>query len=123
MRARSWASPRSGTSARAGRASTWTRRCARSPRRAERRRVVHASAGGVAVNTVRDTGLSVLSHPPPDGLGHHRPITPVMRHIESPARQILHHPGAFALRVVKAFRANQGLLLAGAVAYYALLSI
>jgi membrane protein len=29
----------------------------------------------------------------------------------------------FALRTVKAFRANQGLLLAGAVAYYALLSI
>jgi len=31
--------------------------------------------------------------------------------------------GAFALRTLKAFRANQGLLLAGAVAYYALLSI
>jgi membrane protein len=30
---------------------------------------------------------------------------------------------AFALRVLKAFRANQGLLLAGAVAYYALLSL
>jgi YihY family inner membrane protein len=30
---------------------------------------------------------------------------------------------AFALRTLKAFRANQGLLLAGAVAYYALLSI
>jgi len=36
---------------------------------------------------------------------------------------VLAHPGAFALRVLKAFRANQGLLLAGAVAYYALLSI
>ena len=33
------------------------------------------------------------------------------------------HPGAFALRVLRAFRANQGLLLAGAVAYYTLLSI
>jgi len=33
------------------------------------------------------------------------------------------HPGAFALQVIKAFRANQGLLLAGAVAYYTLLSI
>lgn len=33
------------------------------------------------------------------------------------------HPGAFFLRTLKAFRANQGLLLAGAVAYYALLSI
>ena len=30
---------------------------------------------------------------------------------------------AFALRTLKAFKANQGLLLAGAVAYYALLSI
>jgi YihY family inner membrane protein len=33
------------------------------------------------------------------------------------------HPGAFALRTLNSFRANQGLLLAGAVAYYALLSI
>ena len=32
-------------------------------------------------------------------------------------------PRAFALRTLKAFRANQGLLLAGAVAYYALLSL
>jgi membrane protein len=31
--------------------------------------------------------------------------------------------GTFALRTLKGFRANQGLLLAGAVAYYALLSI
>src|SRR5947209_2900833 len=42
---------------------------------------------------------------------------------ESPAAQIARRPGAFALCVLKAFRANQGLLLAGAVAYYALLSI
>ena len=33
------------------------------------------------------------------------------------------HPRAFAWRVLCGFRANQGLLLAGAVAYYALLSI
>jgi membrane protein len=33
------------------------------------------------------------------------------------------HPVRFARQVFKAFRANQGLLLAGAVAYYALLSI
>jgi membrane protein len=39
------------------------------------------------------------------------------------AAQILRHPGAFALRTLRAFRANQGLLLAGAVAYYSLLSI
>ena len=36
---------------------------------------------------------------------------------------VLKHPGAFAVQTLKAFRANQGLLLAGAVAYYALLSI
>jgi YihY family inner membrane protein len=35
----------------------------------------------------------------------------------------LKHPGVFAIQVLKSFRANQGLLLAGAVAYYALLSI
>lgn len=39
------------------------------------------------------------------------------------AAQILRQPGAFAIRTLKGFRANQGLLLAGAVAYYALLSI
>jgi len=39
------------------------------------------------------------------------------------AAYVLSHPGSFALRVLKGFRANQGLLLAGAVAYYALLSI
>jgi YihY family inner membrane protein len=36
---------------------------------------------------------------------------------------ILAHPLAFTLTTIKSFRANQGLLLAGAVAYYALLSI
>jgi membrane protein len=36
---------------------------------------------------------------------------------------VLKNPLAFALGVLKAFQANQGLLLAGAVAYYALLSI
>jgi len=40
-----------------------------------------------------------------------------------PARHVLRHPTAFAWRALKGFRANQGLLLAGAVAYYALLSI
>jgi membrane protein len=40
-----------------------------------------------------------------------------------PATWVLAHPWAFALRTLKAFRANQGLLLAGAVAYYALLSL
>jgi len=36
---------------------------------------------------------------------------------------VLKHPGAFAVQTLKRFRANQGLLLAGAVAYYSLLSI
>ncbi|MDR5833995.1 YihY/virulence factor BrkB family protein [Caballeronia sp. LZ034LL] len=38
-------------------------------------------------------------------------------------RSVARHPFGFALRTLKAFRANQGVLLAGAVAYYALLSI
>lgn len=39
------------------------------------------------------------------------------------AKYVFAHPGTFTLRVLKGFRANQGLLLAGAVAYYTLLSI
>jgi len=46
-----------------------------------------------------------------------------MRTFGEQAAYVLTHPGAFALRVLRSFRANQGLLLAGAVAYYALLSI
>ena len=46
-----------------------------------------------------------------------------MRQLGPQARHVLTHPGSFALGTLKAFRANQGLLLAGAVAYYALLSI
>jgi len=38
-------------------------------------------------------------------------------------RKVLEHPAAFAWRVLTGFRANQGLLLAGAVAYYTLLSL
>jgi membrane protein len=36
---------------------------------------------------------------------------------------LLKHAGAFAVQTLRAFQANQGILLAGAVAYYALLSI
>lgn len=43
--------------------------------------------------------------------------------IDDRTRQVLQHPATFAMRALKGFRANQGLLLAGAVAYYALLSI
>jgi uncharacterized BrkB/YihY/UPF0761 family membrane protein len=37
------------------------------------------------------------------------------------AKKVFRRPGAFALAVIKQFRANQGVLLAGAVAYYTLL--
>ena len=50
-------------------------------------------------------------------------MSPLVLPLHPAARQVLAHPGAFALRVLKGFRANQGLLLAGAVAYYALLSL
>ena len=43
----------------------------------------------------------------------------LFRHLRLVAR----NPVGFSWRVLKAFRANQGLLLAGAVAYYALLSL
>jgi len=43
----------------------------------------------------------------------------LFRHLRLVAR----NPIGFSWRVLKAFRANQGLLLAGAVAYYALLSL
>ena len=46
-----------------------------------------------------------------------------MRTFGQQATYVVRHPGAFTVRVLRAFRANQGLLLAGAVAYYALLSI
>jgi YihY family inner membrane protein len=46
-----------------------------------------------------------------------------MRFLGPQAAQVFQHPGAFALTTLKGFKANQGLLLAGAVAYYALLSI
>lgn len=46
-----------------------------------------------------------------------------MKPLSRRAKQVLKHPGAFAGQALKGFAANQGLLLAGAVAYYALLSI
>uniref|UniRef100_Q47JI8 Ribonuclease BN n=1 Tax=Dechloromonas aromatica (strain RCB) TaxID=159087 RepID=Q47JI8_DECAR len=42
---------------------------------------------------------------------------------EPPAMQVLKHPLAFVLRILRGFSGNQGLLLAGAIAYYALLSV
>jgi membrane protein len=46
-----------------------------------------------------------------------------MSWISPAALRILAHPGEFVRGVLKGFRNNQGLLLAGAVAYYALLSV
>jgi YihY family inner membrane protein len=46
-----------------------------------------------------------------------------MRKFAEAAAYIIQNPGAFSIQVIKGFRANQGLLLAGAVAYYALLSM
>ncbi len=49
-------------------------------------------------------------------------VTP-MKLIDPRTTYVVKNPVAFALGVLKAFQVNQGLLLAGAVAYYALLSI
>jgi membrane protein len=46
-----------------------------------------------------------------------------MRVLSKPTSYVLTHPVTFALRTLRSFSANQGLLLAGAVAYYALLSV
>ena len=46
-----------------------------------------------------------------------------MNLISSRARSVLDHPWQFVRRVFTGFRANQGFLLAGAVAYYTLLSL
>jgi YihY family inner membrane protein len=46
-----------------------------------------------------------------------------MRVLSKPTQYILTHPVAFALQTLRSFSKNQGLLLAGAVAYYALLSV
>ncbi len=50
-------------------------------------------------------------------------VTAAKHAISPKAFQILRNPWQFAKSVLKQFRANQGLLLSGAVAYYALLSI
>jgi YihY family inner membrane protein len=42
---------------------------------------------------------------------------------QHPIYFVFHHPLAFAGRVLRRFQANRGVLLAGAVAYYALLSL
>ena len=46
-----------------------------------------------------------------------------MRVLSKPTAYVLTHPLTFVLRTLRGFGRNQGLLLAGAVAYYALLSV
>lgn len=46
-----------------------------------------------------------------------------MGHLSKSALLVLKHPLAFVLQTLKGFHENQGILLAGAIAYYALLSI
>ena len=52
-----------------------------------------------------------------------RALPPLVRFFGENAAYVLANPGTFAMRTLRAFKANQGLLLAGAVAYYTLLSI
>ena len=47
----------------------------------------------------------------------------IPRTITEPLTRLLRRPGAFALRVLRGFRANQGFLLASAVAFNTLLSL
>src|SRR4030066_1453777 len=51
------------------------------------------------------------------------PHNHAMTMLASRTRYVLDHPWRFVGQVVAGFRANQGFLLAGAVAYYTLLSI
>ena len=50
-------------------------------------------------------------------------MCPTMRPLSDAAAKVLKNPAGFVLTVLRGFRANQGFLLAGAVAYYALLSL
>jgi YihY family inner membrane protein len=59
---------------------------------------------------------------PAEGAIHSR-VDRRMSRFRSRASAVLQHPAAFTLRVLRGFRANQGYLLAGAVAYNTLLSI
>src|SRR4030095_12703764 len=51
------------------------------------------------------------------------PMDRTMQGFRRSARKVLADPLGFALQVCKAFKANQGILLGGGVAYYTLLSI
>jgi membrane protein len=67
--------------------------------------------------------MSDFPQPVTRGPARRHATTAPMRLLTLRQTNILAHPWDFLARTVKAFRANQGLLLAGAVAYYALLSV
>ncbi len=58
-----------------------------------------------------------------DGATSFEPEETKKRTFGTTAKAIAKDPGPFVIRVAKGFRANQGFLLAGAVAYYTLLSL
>src|SRR6202040_2900862 len=76
--------------------------------RFSRRRHLMASARSDEIGAVRKAAASLVKK------YHPRKVRPA---------DIPKYLLVFALRVLKGFRANQGLLLAGAVAYYTLLSL
>jgi YihY family inner membrane protein len=61
--------------------------------------------------------------PQPSAAADSRSGGVVVEAIAHPGAYVLRNPLAFALQTLKAFKTNQGLLLAGAVAYYTLLSL
>jgi len=72
------------------------------------------------VNESRDMDANTPDVPIPPRL---RPPSSRLRNYVSPAVEIARHPVPFIGEVLREFRRNHGLLLAGAVAYYMLLSI
>ena len=72
------------------------------------------------MNPIQDSGPGPADVPIPAEL---RPASSRLKLYVSPALEIARHPLPFVGEVLSEFRRNHALLLAGAVAYYALLSI
>src|SRR6478609_2051788 len=83
-----------------------------------RARAVHTARTG----TRWKVGFVLQARAPfPPGAGAR--LARAMQRFRRSAQKVVAHPVAFFVQVFKAFRANQGLLLSGGVAYYTLLSI
>ncbi|HJU24806.1 MAG TPA: YihY/virulence factor BrkB family protein [Casimicrobiaceae bacterium] len=67
--------------------------------------------------------MALPSPPPKERIDHVRDSASPKPAVSRAARKIARDPLGFARSTIRAFRANQGLLLAGGVAYYTLLSI